>query len=181
VFLEFVNAVANVGVGVVLFPILRQHRERMAIGYLATRIIESLLLLVSSLAVLMLVPVGQDLLRADAATASELATVATLAVQGYHLAFQSAEIALSVGALTLCYVLYEARLVPRPLAVLGFAGYVALFASGWLYIAGHHTVAPFLYVPGGLFELILPLWLIVKGFRDPAPAGNAHDSDELEH
>jgi hypothetical protein len=81
VLLEFINAVANVGIGVLLFPILRQYRERMAIGYVATRIIESVLLLVSALFVLMLVPVGQEYLRSDAANASQLATLATLALQ----------------------------------------------------------------------------------------------------
>ncbi|MCU1626806.1 MAG: hypothetical protein JWP64_1755, partial [Pseudonocardia sp.] len=27
-------------------------------------------------------------------------------------------------------------------------------------------------VPGGLFELILPIWLLAKGFTFPAPTGD---------
>ncbi len=177
VFLEVINVVCNVSIGVLLLPILRQYHERLAIGYLATRIIESVLLLVSALCVLMLLPIAQEYVGSGAANASQLATLATLATQGYHLAFQLGEIALGVGALALCYILYQARLVPRPLAVLGFVGYLALFASGWLYIAGQHGIAPVLYIPGGTFEFILPLWLIIKGFREPAPIG--HGPGEL--
>jgi hypothetical protein len=67
----------------------------------------------------------------------------------------------------------------RPLAVLGSVGYLALFASGWLYIAGHHSIAPLLYVPRGTFEFVLGLLLIVKGFRESAPGRHDHARDEL--
>jgi len=53
--------------------------------------------------------------------------------------------------------------------VLGFVGYLSLFASGWLEIAGA-SVAYALYIPGGLFEIAFPLWLIAKGFSEPALA-----------
>ena len=60
-----------------------------------------------------------------------------------------------------------ARLVPRALAALGFVGYTALLASGLLEITGY-GMGSLLFVPGGLFEAILPIWLIVRGFRGPA-------------
>ena len=165
VLLEFVDAAAVVGIGVFLFPILRRHREAVALGYAGTRIIESALLLVSALFALLLVPVGQEYMRADAAHAAQLQTLGTLAVGAYNLAFQLAMIALGAGSLPLCYILYEARLVPRALSVLGVVGYLALFASGWLEIAGNN-VTSVLYIPGALFELVFPVWLIVKGLNE---------------
>jgi hypothetical protein len=93
-------------------------------------------------------------------------------MEAYRLAFQLGMIVLGTGSLLLCAVLYEIRLVPRALAVLGFVGYLALFASGWLDIAGY-DIASALYVPGALFELVFPLWLIVRGLSEPtASAGS---------
>jgi hypothetical protein len=168
VLLEFVDAAAAVGIGVLLFPILRQHREALALGYAGTRIIESALILVSAVFALLLLPVGQEITRADAANAAQLQTLGALIMAASNLAFQLAMIALGAGSLLLCYILYEVRLVPRALSALGVVGYLALFASGWLQIAGNN-VASVLYVPGALFELIFPLWLIVKGLNEPYP------------
>ena len=84
------------------------------------------------------------------------------------------------GGIVLSYVLYISRLVPRLLSMLGLIGYVLLavgipitvFGSGHLDSGwGLGFVAL-----GGLFELVLPLWLLAKGFslgRDgqlPQPA-----------
>jgi hypothetical protein len=116
VLLEFVDAAAAVGIGVLLFPILRRHREGMALGYAGTRIVESALVLVSGLFALLLVPISQEYLRADAANATQLQTLGTLGMEAYRLAFQLGMIVLGAGSLALCAVLYEIRLVPRALS-----------------------------------------------------------------
>lgn len=170
-FLEFINAAAVVGVGVLLFPILRKYREGMALGYAATRVLESALLLVSALFVLLFLSLANGDGPAGATGAPQREPLATWAMEGYDLAFQLAMIVLGAGSLLLAFVLYEARLVPRFLPILAFVGYVSLFASGWLEIAGHS--AAWLYIPGGLFELIFPLWLIVKGFNPPPATSSA--------
>lgn len=160
VFLQFVNVTAVIGIGALMFPILKRFREGMALGYTATKIMEAALLLVSALFALLVLPIGQT-------TASGSQALGALSMEAYDLAFQLAMIALGAGSLFLIYVLYEFRLVPRVLSLLGAVGYVGLFASGWLTIAGWQMAA-LLYVPGALFELVLPIWLIVKGFREPA-------------
>jgi hypothetical protein len=40
-FLEFINAVAVVGIAMLLYPILKKHNEALALGYFGSRIIES--------------------------------------------------------------------------------------------------------------------------------------------
>lgn len=164
--LEFINSAAVVGIGVLLFPTLRKHREGMALGYAGSRMIESTLLLVAALGPLLLLSLSQAYGQGGA-NAPFLQPLGTLATQRSDLAFQMAMVVLGAGSLMLCYVLYKARLVPRSLAVLGFVGYIALFASGWLEIAGFAGGAA-LYAPGAIFEILFPLWLIVKGFNSSA-------------
>lgn len=169
ILLELVNAAAVVGIGVLLFPALRRHGEGMALGYAGARLIEAVLLVVGALGVLLLPALGRGLLGADAAAPAQLGGWVDVAMAWHELTFQAAMIALGAGSLLLCAVLYTHRLVPRVLSVVGAAGYIALLASGCLALAGRES-SPLLYAPGAIFEVGFPLWLIVKGFREPAPA-----------
>lgn len=164
VFLQFVNAAAVVGIGVLLFPVLRRFREGPALGYTATKIMESALLMVSALFAVLTVQADGSALGGDSGTTLS----GPLTFEGYDLAFQLAMIALGAGSMFLMYLLYKFRLVPRTLSVLGTVGYIALFASGWLEIAGL-DIAQALYIPGGLFEILFPLWLIIRGFSEAVP------------
>lgn len=65
--------------------------------------------------------------------------------------------------LLFCYLLYRSKLIPRFLSILGLIGYASLSASAIMELMGHNGM--FLYAPGALFEIVLPLWLIVKGFN----------------
>lgn len=168
VFLQFVNTAAVIGIGVLMFPILRRFREGMALGYTATKIMEAALLLVSAVFALLVVSASQYP-TAEVADASQVHVLGMLSVEGYDLAFQLAMISLGAGSLFFMYILYEFNLVPRALSLLGAVGYVALFVSGWLEIAGS-DIALVLYAPGALFELLFPLWLIFRGFNESAVA-----------
>jgi hypothetical protein len=75
----------------------------------------------------------------------------------------------SVGGTILAVLLYRSQLVPRWIAVLGLIGYPVLLVGCVLDMfevtdvtegAGLLAIAP-----GGLFELILPIWLLAKGFN----------------
>lgn len=167
VLLEFVNATAIVVVGIVLFRILRRHSETIALGYAATRIIECTLLIVAGISSLLLVPLSQDFVQAGVADTSTLQAVGTLLVDQSALAFQFAMVALGVGSIPFCYLLYRRQLVPRPIAALGLIGYPLLIINGGLE-AFDQSVGIVLFLPGALFELLFPIWLIAKGFN-PQP------------
>jgi hypothetical protein len=77
-------------------------------------------------------------------------------------------------------LLYRSKLAPRPLAVLGLIGYPVLLAGAALAMFGATDVQQgtgmLAMLPGGLFELILPIWLLTKGFSHPvAPRVKSSD------
>jgi len=83
----------------------------------------------------------------------------------------------------LSYLLFTSKLVPWPIATLGFIGYAFLLLGVPLGFAGivdmNEGLGLALIVPGALFELIaLPVWLIAKGFR-PSPSAKASPSPVL--
>ena len=180
VLLEFVDAAAVVGIGILMFPILKKHSEAIALGYAGTRIIEFLLIIVSGISLLLLIPLSQGYVQAGAPDVSYFQTLGTLFVAESGLAFQIAMIALGLGSLPFCYLLYKSKLIPRWLSILGFIGYAALLTGGLLVIFGS-DLALVLYIPGGLFELIFPIWLFVKGFNPSAVASDfCKNSDERD-
>lgn len=154
VLLQWVNNAAVLGIGVLLFPVLKCHSERVALGYVGTRVLECAFLSLGGVFTLLLAQAGQ-------------AELGALLLAGRTTTYQVAMVALALGSLPFCAALYRARLVPRALAALGVLGYAALLVGTLLEVGGFDL--HFLHtVPGGLFEFILPLWLIVKGF------GSAH-------
>ena len=166
-FLMLLNSVAVVGLGVLFFPILAQHGQRTALAYLAARIVEGIFLAVGVLFLLMLLPVGQ--LGADAGEAGTgwAAAVGSLLAQSNAMAYQIAMMSLGLASLFLCALLFRTGLIPRFMAVWGFVGYAIFMTGAVAEIFGIH-IGVMLAVPGGLFELIVGLWLIFKGFQPAA-------------
>ena len=78
----------------------------------------------------------------------------------------------ALGALMYYYVLYRSRLVPRWLSGWGLVGaglcLVATVYAGFTQEFGFSTVNNVLNIPIGVQEMVLAVWLIVKGFNPSA-------------
>jgi len=72
------------------------------------------------------------------------------------------------AGLVLSSALLTSRIVPRNLSMLGLIGYPIFLVGSILtmfnLIDVTHGAGMLALVPGGLFELILPIWLFTKGF-----------------
>jgi hypothetical protein len=175
VLLEYVDAIAVFGIGMLLFPILKARNETVAITYASTRVFEAVLLAVAGVATLSLIELSKT---ATGASAQDIVTpqaAGDMIIAQSSLAFYVAMIGLGLGSLPFCNLLYRSKLVPGWMAILGFVGYVALFASGLFGLFDNESdLVGVLFIPGAIFEIIFPLWLIVKGFNAEAlPAESA--------
>src|ERR1035437_8300393 len=72
--------------GVLMFPILKQHSERIAIGYLAARIVDAVFIAIMVLLILMQIPLGSEFLKASPG-ASYLQSLSTLFAQSQQYAY----------------------------------------------------------------------------------------------
>lgn len=165
-FAMFLNTGVDVAKGVLFFPILEKHSKRTALAYLATMIVEVVLLAVGVLALLLIVPLAR---HAGAAGAQ---TLGSILVQTNATAYQMGEMTLGVGAVFLCLLLFRTQLIPRWLAISGLIGYPILVAGTIAEIFGVH-IGLYLTIPGFFFELVLPFWLFFKGFQPQAYRGLA--------
>jgi hypothetical protein len=170
--LMLANSAAVIGIGVLIFPILKRHHESSAYGYLTAQVAQGLMLAVGIVFLLLRIPLAQEYTGAHGASA--LPALARAAQEGNHYSFWIGMLAVGAGGLLLCHVLLKENLVPRFMAVYGLAGYAIFLAGAILEILGHN-VGVALSIPGGLFEITFGVLLIVKGF----PAKQSRDYEGL--
>jgi hypothetical protein len=174
VLLELANGVAYIGIAVLMFSVLRQRFESMALWYVCFRIIEFVMQTLSDLGPLALLNVSEEFVNAGAPDSSPFQALGTLLLAERAWAFQMVTISLVLGALMFYYMLHQTRLVPRFISVWGLTAATAVIATAMLDVFGIEPGSlEFLGVLMLLNELFLGVWLIVKGFNSSATASDS--------
>jgi hypothetical protein len=73
---------------------------------------------------------------------------------------------IGMGGTVFCYLFFKSKYVPRILAVWGMLTYLSMLILAFVSILLPNlpeTIKMAFYVPGGLFEIIFGLWLLIKG------------------
>lgn len=148
VLLMMCSGLAVVGIGLLMYQVLKDINQRLAFWYPVLRIVE---------------------FTVSAACGVYLLT--QLQVVPNHLLW--VYIPTGLGGLILTYLLFVSQLVPRSIAVLGLVGYATFLLAVPLDLLGvlnmNEGAGMLVLAPGGLFEFVfMPIWLIAKGFAPPS-------------
>ena len=179
VLFEMVNNIAVVGIAVVIYPVLKPFSERLALGYIAARSIESVLFTIGTGLLLTLLFVSDEFVAAGAPPASYFHTLGGMLLAGHDLDNASGGagvgfMAVGIGTLTLNYALFRTRLVPRWISAFGLFAGASILAARVMVIAGLDlSSATVTIMDSPLFveEMVIAVWLIVKGFNASVLAG----------
>ena len=170
-----IMAFACAGISIWLYPVLGKHNEALALGAVGFRIIENVFQIVATLGLLSLLTLGQEAVKADALAAPAFQTAGALLLAVRFWASQVAGIAFGLGALMYYYVFYQSKLIPRWLSGWGLIAItlhlVAIFFAMFGQIDAF-SGSPILLLSAPIFfqEIVLAVWLIVKGFNPSAVA-----------
>jgi hypothetical protein len=144
VILEIICGFAVVGIGFLMFPILKLFNKRLALGYVIFRVIECTIIIVGGIYLLSLLKL----------------------MWKYEMIIF---VFTALGGLIFSYLLFQSKLIPRYLSGLGIIGYAMLFLGIVLNMFNIFNIndglGMLIYLPGGMFELFLPIWLFIKGFN----------------
>jgi uncharacterized protein DUF4386 len=172
-FLEVILAIANIATAVVLFPILKRQNEAVSLGYVASRTLESTIIVAGLISVMSVVTLRQDL--AGTGVDSDTLTTAGRALVAFHdwTFLLGPQFCAGFGnGLLLGYLMYKSGLVPRRMTLVGLIGGPIAFAAGTLVLLGAidqgSAVQGVMTIPEIVWEAFLAVYLIVKGFR-PSP------------
>jgi hypothetical protein len=177
-FLEVIVALAGIGTAVTLYPVLKRQNEGVALGFVAARVVEAVMIFTGVVSLLSLVTLRQDLGGATGANAASLIATGASHVAIYKWTFLlSQSLMPGINALLLGSLMYRSRLVPRIIPAIGLIGAPFLICTviatlfGGMKLGSPELAA----VPVGAWELSLGVWLLVKGFR-PSPITAAIDA-----
>src|ERR1700758_4386782 len=129
-FLEVIVALACVGTAVTLYPVVKRQNEGVALGFVAARVLEAVMIFTGVVSLLSLLTLRQDLGTGTGANGAALVAAAASHVAIYNWTFLlSQSLMPGINALLLGSLMYRSRLVPRLIPVLGLIGGPILIAS----------------------------------------------------
>jgi hypothetical protein len=174
-FLLLIGGACASGIAISLYPVLKKSDPVLALGAVGFRISEGVLRFVSVCVLLSIITLSQLYVKAGAPESSYFQTLGELllAARGW-VSHVGALLAFSIGCTLYYIIFYQTKLVPRWISVwglfFGILGIVscALVSTGL--IAPFSTVHVFMLIPMLPQEIVLAVWLIVKGFNPSAIA-----------
>ena len=171
ILLQVVLGVSVVGIGIMMYPILKKYNPFTAIGYVTARIFEGVIDAIGIILVLTLLSLSQEYIAAGSPVDSFYQTIGNLLLEARgwagHVILDVA--VFHIGTLFFYLLLYKTKLVPRWLSGVGLVTVVMSWAAGFLVM--FDAIVPLsaphiaLQAPVGIQELVFALWLIVKGFN----------------
>jgi len=163
--LELICGISVFAIAVLLFPILKQFNERVAIWYVGQRVTELVCFMVSGIVILTLLKISQDILNKSIVESTHLKTIAnTLLNVRVNIQIISLLI-YCFGAWSFYGLLYYSKIIPRFISVWGLLGVTLLFIEVLSNTFDISVGGILIMIPLGLNELFLGFWLILKGFN----------------
>src|SRR5690349_2013610 len=164
VLLEMIVAIAGIGTAVALYPVVRRQGPARAVGFVASRTLEGATIYVGIVSLMSIV----TLRRAGAGEGAMVAGQALAAQYAWTFFFAQSFIP-AINGVLLGSLLYQSRLVPRWLPVLGFVGAASLVAWWFASLLGFgDAVSPsaaLAALPIAAWEFSLGIYLTFRGFR----------------
>ncbi|MCC6800962.1 MAG: DUF4386 domain-containing protein [Anaerolineae bacterium] len=167
VLLVLISGFALAMIPVFMFPLLRKHNETLALGYVVFRsALETITHFALVIVWLLLLTLSQEYVKAGTPNASSFQPVGTVLREagdwiGYLMAYP-----FCLGALIFYYLLYQTKLVPRWISGWGLIGAILYLVAPLAGMFGSEL--GIVMAPLGVQEMVLAVWLIVKGFNPSA-------------
>ena len=166
VLLCLISGVMYVSIAIILLPIFKPVNQRLALMFLGFSIISFTIILLDSLSILTLLSISKEYSKGNPIDTNYLKTLGTVfsAVRMWaHL------LVILVGCVSLFlfyYLFFRSKQIPGSISVFGLLGVVLMLAAVLIDIFGQGLYM-FLFLPAGIVQILVAVWLIIKGFNKP--------------
>jgi hypothetical protein len=148
--LEIIVALAGIGTAAALYPVVRRQGQARALGFVASRTLEGTAIIAGVVTLLSVVT-----LRQAGVGAAGLITTRALVAQYTWMFHLSQSLIPILNAVLLGSLMYQSRLVPRALPVVGFVGAALLLAVWFAVLFG---LIGSVSAPAGIAGLVIAAW-----------------------
>jgi Domain of unknown function (DUF4386) len=160
----------------VIFPVLKQHNEVLALGYLVFRgALETFTYVLTVISWLLLLPLSRAFVAAGVSSAAYFQTLGNSNLRAADIGAAITSIIFPLGAMMLYVVFYQSKLIPRWISGWGIVAAVLTLVAGLTALFGINL--DMLKYPMLPQEMVMAVWLIVKGFN---PSAIASESTKTE-
>lgn len=168
--LELVAAGTSAGIAISLYPVLRKWSGTLALGAVVFRAVEAVMYTFGAVSMLALLDVAQRFTKAAGADRGWFNAIGDALLGVRQEAILAGVFAFALGALMYYIVFYRSRLVPRWLSGWGIAAALLMLAACLSALFSHNPVTSYtvLILPIAIQEMVMAVWLIVRGFRSTA-------------
>jgi hypothetical protein len=170
--MELILVVSAVGTATTMFPFLRKYNETIALWHLCFRFLEAIVITVGVISVLSLLTLSREFVAAGALNTASFQASGTLLKAIKDWTFMIGPLFfLGINTMMYSYIFYKSKLVHRFIPILGMTSSILVFIYGLLVMFGvaeQLSVWGLMAMPIAANEMILAVWLIVKGFNVPA-------------
>jgi len=173
--MELILVVSAIGTSTTMFPFLRKYNETIALWHVCFRFLEAVIITVGVISVLSLLTLSREFVGAGATDTASFLAAGTLLKAVHDWTFLlGPNLMLGINTIMYSYIFYKSKLVPRFISMLGMTGATLVFIAGLLEMFGVISQVSvwggILSLPVAANEMILAVWLIVKGFNESALA-----------
>ena len=160
-----IAAFGSAGIAPAMYPVLRRSHPGLAIASVVFRTIEAALYIVAALCLLSLLSVGREVAAAGSASLPLQALGSLLLASRNHAALAGV-FAFCLGAFAYYWLFWTSRLVPLWLSGFGIVAILLMFTACLLALFSDAPITGYipLALPIAIQEMVLAVWLIVRGF-----------------
>ncbi len=171
--MELILVVSVVGTATTMFPVLRKYNETVALWHVCFRFLEAIIIIIGVISVLSLLTLSREFVAASDPNLSsfQASGIVLNAIHDWTFLL-GPNFMLGINTMMYSYIFYKTKLVPRFIPILGMTGATLVFICALLVMFGVFPQLSFwgaiLALPVAANEMILAVWLIIKGFNKPA-------------
>ncbi|MFK7694357.1 DUF4386 domain-containing protein [Paenibacillus sp. HJGM_3] len=166
---QLLMVVAYVGIPISMYPILSKHNKGLALGSVAFGTIAGVFIIIGVIILLLLLTLSYEFEKFGTLDVSYFQTIGGLLQAARDLANHVAiTLAFVLAMLLFNCIFYQTKLVPRWLSVWGLIGSTLSILASLLFMIrfiGLDATYMMLNIPIAFQQLVLAIWLIVKGFN----------------
>jgi hypothetical protein len=173
--MELILVVSAIGTATTMFPFLRKYNETIALWHVCFRFLEGIIITVGVISVLSLLTLSREFVATGAQDIASFQASGILLKAVHDWTFMLGPLfMLGINTMMYSYIFYKSKLVPKFISILGMSGATMVFICAMLVMFGViqqiSVIGGILALPVAANEMILAVWLIVKGFDESAIA-----------
>ena len=156
-----------VGIAIILLPIFKQISQRLALMFLSFSIISFTIIALDNLSILALLSISKEYAKAVSPDASYLKALSSVF---YAIRMWAHLLVVLVGCVSLFifyYLLFQSKQIPRFISISGLLGVLLMLIAVLIDIFGQGLYM-LLFLPAGIIQIAVAIWLMVKGFKKSA-------------